>query len=129
MNKKFKKLLILILVLAIATFGVYAFFISSPQKIFKGFLTGKDDDEAIAKKDNINGVYLRTEALEIRLTGELANKYDVYYRIRVENQSNWQDWTKNGGEAGSSGKGLKLEAIQIMIYESLIQYQKSLLVL
>ena len=63
------------------------------------------------------GSGLRLEAIKIRLTGELANKYDVYYRIRVENQSNWQDWTKNGGEAGSSGKGLKLEAIQIMIYE------------
>ena len=87
MNKKFKKLLILILVLAIAAFGVYAFFISSPQKIFKGFLTGKDDDEAIAKKDNINGVYLRTEALDDYysiFTGCRINEIN-YYIVVINN--------------------------------------------
>ena len=43
--------------------------------------------------------------------------YSVKYRAYVEGKG-WQDWVSDGIEAGSTGKNLKLEAIQIMIVKT-----------
>lgn len=59
---------------------------------------------------------LRLEAIKIRLTGEIANKYDIYYRLHVQNIG-WLDWACNGKEAGSSGYGFRVEAIEIKLVE------------
>lgn len=56
----------------------------------------------------------RLEAIRIRLTGSIANSYDVYYRAHVENFG-WQDWVSNGRIAGTEGRGLRMEAIQIRL--------------
>ena len=58
------------------------------------------------------GKALRMEAIEIKLSGELAKKYDVYYRGHVQNIG-WMDWVKNGETAGTVGKALRVEAIEI----------------
>ena len=60
------------------------------------------------------GRSLRLEAIEIRLTGQLANIFDVYYRVHVQNLG-WLDWARNGQSAGSAGKSLRLEAIEIRL--------------
>ena len=68
---------------------------------------------------NLSGTYgkgLRLEAISIRLTGNVAKKYDVYYRVHAQKYG-WLDWAKNGDRAGTSGKGLRLEAIQIVLTE------------
>ena len=52
------------------------------------------------------------EAIEIKLAGELANKYDVYYRAHVANIG-WQDWVKNGALTGTTGQSRQMEAIEI----------------
>lgn len=57
---------------------------------------------------------LRLEAIKIKLTGELADIYDIYYRTHVENYG-WLDWAKNGEEAGSRGLFYRMEAIQIVL--------------
>lgn len=57
---------------------------------------------------------LRIESFKIKLSGEMAQYYDVYYRAHVQNFG-WLGWTANGREAGSEGYGYKLEAIQIDI--------------
>ena len=62
----------------------------------------------------IENTKLRTEALKINLTDELAEKYDVYYRTHVQNNG-WMSWAKNGEASGSSGAGLRIEGIQIKI--------------
>ena len=54
------------------------------------------------------------EALRLRLTGEEANKYNVYYRTYVENLG-WLDWAKNGEDAGTVGYDYPLEAYQIAL--------------
>ncbi|MGM9912981.1 N-acetylmuramoyl-L-alanine amidase [Floccifex sp.] len=54
----------------------------------------------------------RLEAIQIKLTGEIANYYDIYYRVHAQNIG-WLDWAKNGQSAGTSGYGYRLEAIQI----------------
>ena len=56
----------------------------------------------------------RLEAIEIKLTGEVANYYDVYYRVHAQSYG-WLGWAKNGETAGTSGMGKRLEAIQIKL--------------
>lgn len=56
----------------------------------------------------------RLEAFKVRLTGELAQYYDVYYHAKVEGRG-WLDWTKNDGISGTQGVGKKIEGIQIRI--------------
>jgi uncharacterized protein YjdB len=55
----------------------------------------------------------RLEAIKIELTGELAQKYDVYYRVHAQSYG-WLDWAKNGEPAGTEGLSKRLEAIQIV---------------
>lgn len=56
------------------------------------------------------------EAVQIRLTGALADQYDVYYRVHAANIG-WMAWTKNGEQAGTQGYGYAMEAIQIKMVE------------
>ena len=56
----------------------------------------------------------RLEAIQIRLTGNLAEQYDIYYRTHVQNIG-WQDWVKNDEISGTTGQSLRVEAIQIRI--------------
>ena len=63
-----------------------------------------------------SGKGLRLEGIKIRLTGELAELYDVYYRVHAQNVG-WLSWAKNDQVAGSSGYGYRLEGIQIVIVE------------
>ena len=60
------------------------------------------------------GQSLRLEAIQIELTGEMANHYDVYYRVHAQNYG-WLDWAKNGSIAGTTGHGFHLEGIQICL--------------
>lgn len=56
----------------------------------------------------------RLEAIQIRLTGDIANYYDVYYRVHCQNLG-WMGWASNGASAGSAGYSYRLEAIQIVL--------------
>ena len=58
----------------------------------------------------------RVEALQIKLTGDMAEHYDVYYRVFVQNQG-WLDWTENGETAGSANLCSRMEKIQIVLRE------------
>ena len=61
-----------------------------------------------------SGQALRLEAIKIRLTGDIANTYDIYYRVHCENFG-WMGWAKNGESAGSAGYAFRLEAIEIKL--------------
>lgn len=55
------------------------------------------------------------QAIKINLTGNLATKYDIWYRAHVTNIG-WMDWTKNGQAAGVTGDVIKnIEAFEIYI--------------
>ena len=56
----------------------------------------------------------RLEAIQIELYGEIAEHYDVYYRVHIENIG-WMNWAKNGQKAGSEGKSYRLEAIEVVL--------------
>lgn len=61
-----------------------------------------------------SGQAKRLEAIRIRLTGVLAQHYDIYYRVHAQTFG-WMGWAKNGESAGTAGYGKRLEAIQIML--------------
>ena len=61
-----------------------------------------------------SGESKRLEAIEIRLTGEAADNYDIYYRVHAQNVG-WMGWAKNGESAGTAGYSYRLEAIQIVL--------------
>ena len=56
------------------------------------------------------------EAVKIRLTGNLAKYYDIYYRAHVQGYG-WLGWAKNGEKAGTEGLAKRLEAVQIVLVE------------
>ena len=56
----------------------------------------------------------RMEAIQIRLTGELAEKYDIYFRVHVQ-YFGWLGWAKNWEKAGSSHYAYRMEAIEICL--------------
>lgn len=60
------------------------------------------------------GRALRLEAVQFRLTGDLATKYDVSYRTHVQSIG-WQGWVSNGATAGTTGRALRIEAAQVRL--------------
>ena len=61
-----------------------------------------------------SGCAKRLEAIRIALTGEMAEHYDVYYRVHAQTYG-WLAWTKNGEAAGTAGLSKRLEGIQIVL--------------
>ena len=60
------------------------------------------------------GAGKRLEAIQIRLTGELAQHYDIYYRVHAQHFG-WLGWAKNGESSGTAGYAYRLEGIQILL--------------
>jgi uncharacterized protein YjdB len=54
------------------------------------------------------------EAIEMRLTGELAQQYDIYYRVHAS-YIGWMGWASNGQTAGIDGYSCRAEAVQIKL--------------
>lgn len=61
-----------------------------------------------------SGESLRLEAIQIELTGDNADNYDVYYQVHAQNFG-WLGWAKNGEQAGTAGYGNRLEGIRAML--------------
>lgn len=53
------------------------------------------------------------EAISVKLTGELAEYYDVLYSVLQDNA--WTDWVRNGEEAGVPGAGLRVDGIRMSV--------------
>lgn len=62
----------------------------------------------------VTGQSKRMEAIEIRLTGDIANYYDVYYQVHAQNFG-WLGWAKNGETAGTTGMSKRLEALKVVL--------------
>ena len=59
----------------------------------------------------------KLDMIQIRLTGALAEKYDIYYRVKVRVTNGWLGWAKNGEPAGVLHYARFIEAIQIVLTE------------
>ena len=79
---------------------------------------GDKDKPETWKKDGemagTSGESKRLEGIRIQLYGEVAEHYDVYYRVHAQSFG-WLDWAKNGADAGTAGLAKRLEAIQIVL--------------
>ena len=60
------------------------------------------------------GRSLRMEAIQLKLTGNLATRYTISYRVHVQNIG-WMGWVSNGATAGTTGRSLRIEALQVRI--------------
>lgn len=56
----------------------------------------------------------RLEAVQIRLSGEAAQQYDIWYRVHSA-EVGWLGWTCNGKTAGTTGLSYGVEAIEIRL--------------
>lgn len=56
----------------------------------------------------------RMEAVQIKLTGALADAFNVYYRAHCADYG-WLGWACNGESAGTTGGAKQMEAIQIKL--------------
>ena len=52
--------------------------------------------------------------MQLRLTGQFAEDYDIYYCLHCQNYG-WLGWAKNGEESGTAGMALRVEAIRIQL--------------
>ena len=52
--------------------------------------------------------------IKMSLTGEMAQKYDIYYRVYIGGLG-WLGWAKNGEKAGLTYSSLKINAVEIQI--------------
>lgn len=53
------------------------------------------------------------EAISVRLTGQLQENYDIYYKV-LQNGV-WTEWAMNGANAGAEGVGLKIDGIRLSV--------------
>ena len=57
---------------------------------------------------------LQIEAIRMKLTGELAEQYDIYYRVHATNVG-WIGWAKNDEKAGTVGYAYSVQAVEIKV--------------
>ena len=58
----------------------------------------------------------RIECIQMKLTGEMAEHYDIYYRTYTQSFG-WHDWAENGQASGSTGCFCGIDKIQIVLRE------------
>lgn len=63
------------------------------------------------------GKSLRLEGIQIKLQGEIANNWNVYYRVQIQDYG-WLGWAKNGEPSGSEGLEKRLEGIEIKLVKN-----------
>ena len=54
------------------------------------------------------------EALRVRLSGGLSERYTVWYRVHSA-EFGWLGWARDGAEAGSAGYGRAAQAVQVAV--------------
>ena len=63
-----------------------------------------------------SGEAKRLEAIQIRLTGDMAEHFDIYYRVHAQSYG-WLAWACNDAPAGTAGLAKRLEGIEIVLVE------------
>ena len=74
------------------------------------------DPVGIGSVSGTTGRAKHVEAVRISLTGELAEHYDVWYRVHSANYG-WLGWAKNGDAAGTQGYNYQAEAVEVRLVE------------
>lgn len=83
---------------------------------YQSFVEQEGWEEAITTNGEFSGTIGESKAIQLikmNLTGSLAERYDIYYRVHSE-MYGWLDWAKNGEIAGVNH--YSIQAIQIKLY-------------
>lgn len=75
--------------------------------------TGWQDWVGNAQISGTVGEGKAVQAVEIKLTGQAEQNYDVYYRIMSKSMG-WLGWTENGTTAGTTGLNVPATAVQVV---------------
>ena len=75
---------------------------------------GWQDEVADGKVAGTEGQSKRVEAITMRLTGDIADHYDVWYRLHVQTYG-WLDWACNGAKAGTAELSRRAESIEVQM--------------
>lgn len=78
-----------------------------------GWETSYHTNGGISGGNNVNNPL---EAIQVRLSGESAANYDVYYQVYCQN-GGWLDWAKNDQVAGMTGLNNKISALKIQLVQ------------
>jgi len=87
---------------------------------WQDWVSSEMDGEDIAfmidggKYAGTSGLARRLEGIEIELTGDIANYYDIVYRTHVQTFG-WLEPVKNGAMSGTTGQSKRLETIEIAL--------------
>lgn len=63
------------------------------------------------------GKSLRLEGIQIKQRGEIADNWNIYYRVQIQDYG-WLDWAKNGESSGSEGLSKRLEGIEVKLVKN-----------
>ena len=77
-----------------------------------GWLDYASDGETAGQVGAGNNI----EAVQIELTGDAAEKYDVWYRVHSD-KAGWLGWASNGEVAGTTGLRYGMQALEVRIQE------------
>lgn len=75
---------------------------------------GWQDEVGSGSLVGTEGESRRIEAITLRLTGKIANTYDIWYRAHVQGIG-WQTWVCNGALCGTEGQSKRMEAIEVLL--------------
>lgn len=56
----------------------------------------------------------KVQAIKIKLTGDMAKKYNVYYRVYAADH-HWMGWAKNGKKTGTKNLNYPIGAVQVKL--------------
>ena len=69
------------------------------------------------------GESIRIEMIQLKTTGEIAERCDIYYRSYCE-KFGWLGWAGNNEKSGSAGYARKLEAFQVQLVPKGSEFDK-----
>ena len=102
----------------IEAFALDAFDIANPGKVlYKSYVEGYGFENDYKTNNQISGTIgeaRRIEAIKIKLTGELASTYDIYYRVCTK-ELGFLGWAKNDEVAGSIGYSYTITGIEVKL--------------
>ncbi|MDD7281287.1 MAG: transglutaminase domain-containing protein [Erysipelotrichaceae bacterium] len=75
---------------------------------------GWQDWKSNGELSGTTGQAKRLEAIQIKLTGDIANKYDIYYTVHAQHFG-WLGWAKNNQVAGTTKIDHAIKGIEIQL--------------
>lgn len=86
---------------------------------YKSYIEGIGWESDWKKNGQISGTEgqsKRIEQIKMRLVGDIAEHYDIYYRVHVQGYG-WLGWAKNEESAGTEDIGFRIECLEIKLVE------------